>query len=501
MLTLGSLKNKKFTSLQAYFWPVLPHETKLVLYLACFVFLIWTMNTSLSSFRDSLLITAPNSGAQVIGFLRLCGVLPMGILFIILYSWLINKFKRHHVINIFYGASGIFYLLYAFVIYPHHTSLIVNPATIAQLMKEHPHIQWIFPIFGNWTISLFFVITDLWVSVSLSQFFWQTANAYTKTDQASRFYPLFMAMGGLASVIAAVVLGSLMEYIEASHRISFKKDFALQAASLLNVVLCLMAMFVFNKFYRYASHLTPPKKLTSTSPSPSAFDGFRYLLKSNYLFYIFLTLLASELIYALITFLWKTELQIYTSNTIIYDELFSRYAFWGGITLILTAYGTKTFIQYFGWVKVSYFSPMISLITAIPFFGMLLFHHLKGSYDYSFGINPHYFLAMLGAFQSICMTATFASFYYPTKEMAYIPLDVEMRSKGKAATDVLGSNCGKAISGIIQEGFLSITGTIDLTVIPYLLAVTFGLFGMWFYATKALGKKYIHLLMSAQKKD
>ena len=142
----------------------------------------------------------------------------------------------------------------------------------------------------------------------------------------------------------------------------------------------------------------------------------------------------------------------------------------------------------------------IALLHLGLFLFLLLFHNMHGKYTVLFNINPHHLLAVIGATQSIMMTAAFSCLYYPTKEMTYIPLDQGMKVKGKVAADVLGGSCGRAGSGIIQEGLLSWSGGMDLTIVPYLTWLILGLFGTWFYSTYALGKKYLKLVEFSNKK-
>lgn len=74
--------------------------------------------------------------------------------------------------------------------------------------------------------------------------------------------------------------------------------------------------------------------------------------------------------------------------------------------------------------------------------------------------------------------------------MAYIPLDPELKSKGKAIVDLIGGRLGKAGSAWVSMGLLMASTTKDVVAIaPY----AFGTFSIvcivWIYAVKALSKK------------
>ncbi|MBY0500605.1 MAG: NTP/NDP exchange transporter [Alphaproteobacteria bacterium] len=499
MTLSDSYERQKSTFFQRYFWHVFPGENKKALYLGFIGFLIWGINCLLYPFLQSFLIMAPNSGAEVIGFLRIFGTLPLGILFIILYTWLLDKYPKLTVTYIFFGGTTCFYSVFAFFLIPLKSEFKIDPEIISEFMQNYPHLKWLFPIFGNWVESLFFICSEVILSVSLSQFFWQTANHFTDTSQASRLYPIYIIFMGLGGVFASFILDLFIDFGSSyDHILGIKKSvLSLQISTIFIIILIMHLMLIFKKLY---NEVLPPeenKVFIEVKPQQKkrfTLTGFWYLFHSKYLLYIFLTLVSFQMINQLISYTWKSELKLYVSKHQQYNDFMNHYSFWENFILILGAVAFKNFIHKRGWLTASFMTPLIGLITATPFFLLLYWSKINGNSLQILNYNLHYFMAIFGSFQTIFMVTVYTCLYYPTKEMAYIPLDPDVKSKGKAATDILGSSCGRAGGGIVQEGLLSWSGGADLSIIPQVLALVLGFFATWFYAVRALGKNYAALI-------
>lgn len=85
------------------------------------------------------------------------------------------------------------------------------------------------------------------------------------------------------------------------------------------------------------------------------------------------------------------------------------------------------------WSTAATFTPVMILFTGLAFFSFIIFDDSMGLQIATFlGTGPLAMVVMIGMAQNVLSKATKYSLFDSTKEMAYIPLDDEMKTKGKA---------------------------------------------------------------------
>ena len=114
-------------------------------------------------------------------------------------------------------------------------------------------------------------------------------------------------------------------------------------------------------------------------------------------------------------------------------------------------------------------------------------------------MTPLLFAVIFGTFQNVISKSSKYSLFDPTKEMAYIPLDDESKTNGKAAVDVVASRLGKAGGSLILQVLLLIGPLTAIT--PYVAVIVFFIISLWIYSAKKLGVEFERLDAAANSKN
>lgn len=92
---------------------------------------------------------------------------------------------------------------------------------------------------------------------------------------------------------------------------------------------------------------------------------------------------------------------------------------------------------------------------------------------------------MLSLWVQVFARSSKFSLFDPAKEMVYIEMDADIKGKGKAAVDLLGSQIGKTGASWATQALLLIFGSIRAAM-PLVAAVYVGVISAWLVAVNRL---------------
>lgn len=104
----------QFGKFRSFLWPIHRHELKQVIPMMLMLFLISFDYSVLRSVKDAVVVTAQSSGAEVIPFIKVWVLLPMAILFTLVFTRLSNRYSLERVFYITISFFLLFFALFCF---------------------------------------------------------------------------------------------------------------------------------------------------------------------------------------------------------------------------------------------------------------------------------------------------------------------------------------------------------------------------------------------------
>jgi ATP:ADP antiporter, AAA family len=491
-----------FGKIRSFVWPIYPHELNKLVPMFLMLFFVCFNYSILRNLKDAIVITAEQSGAQAIPFIKVWAMLPAAIISTIIFTTLTNHFSRKAVFHIIVLSFLAFFFVFAFWIYPNRDAL--HPHATADLLESilPKGFKGLIAMFRNWTFTCFYVMSELWGSIVLSVLFWSFANEITRISEATRFYSVMSIGSNIAASIAGQVAATC-SWEKPHPNFIFNHDAWSQTLVLLLSIiivsgLCFLAAFNWmNKNVLNKAEPIPLEekaqaglKLKKKEKKLSFRESLKVLSQSKYLLCIATLVISYNLVIGLVEIIWKDKLSVLYPLPQQYNAYASTLTSVMGIISTITSLLMAGIISRLGWTRTALLTPLIMLITSVAFFSCLFAEHsLTPIVSVLLNTSPLALAIFLGSTQNCFSKAAKYSLFDATREMAFIPLSSEHKLKGKAAIDGIGSRLGKSGSSCVHQGLLFIFWSLSASA-PYVAAILLVAIGLWILAVISLGKQF-----------
>eukprot|EP00585_Thalassiosira_rotula_P000527 CAMPEP_0196161596 /NCGR_PEP_ID=MMETSP0910-20130528/47413_1 /TAXON_ID=49265 /ORGANISM="Thalassiosira rotula, Strain GSO102" /LENGTH=573 /DNA_ID=CAMNT_0041426541 /DNA_START=464 /DNA_END=2185 /DNA_ORIENTATION=+ len=474
-------------------FPIYEEETTKFFLIGSIKFFVILALTLTRDNKDTMVVT--ECGAEAIAFLKIYGVLPSATLFIGVYSKMSNFLEKK---TLFYTTCipfFLFFFLFDAVIYPNRASIQPSLSTAQSILgtssQSTSGASVIFAkLIANWTSALFYIVAEVYSSVSVGILFWQYANDVVSVSQAKRFYPLFAQMSGLAPIVAGQYVvryaSRAKDFGESLHRLTWMVTFS-------GVMICL--------FYRWSNAyiermaeaesradegknkaVQPERKAKKKKKAKmSMAESAKFLASSEYLRLIASLVVGYGLSINFTDIMWKSIVKQQYPDPLDYQRFISQFSSIVGLSTCIVIFVGVHAIRILGWRIGALTTPLVMACLAFPFFSGVIM-----------GLDTPRRLKIavtLGMVQTLLAKTTKYALFDPTTQMAYIPLDDESKVKGKAAIEVIGSRIGKSGGSLIQQGLVLVFGNI-ISAAPVLAVLYYSVLAWWAYSANRLSELF-----------
>jgi AAA family ATP:ADP antiporter len=481
-----------------FVWPIKASETKKFLAMSMMLFFSLFNYNALRTLKDGFVV--PNIGAEAISFIKVFCVVPASIIFVLIYMKMTDKLSFRKIYTYIASFFVIFFLLFGFALYPNELlihpditlleNLIANQYDFGIFKIHGSHFKWFFLVYNKWLYAVFYVIAELW-SVMYALLFWQFANQITTTNEAKRFYPMFAFMGSFGTL----TVGTIIKIISMMQNILFQVQVMMLMLALSGIAIIILFEYMIRNIVKESDGIKTISK-SKVQAEMSMLQSLKTVFSSRYLGYITILVIGYGVTLNLMEGPWKASVKELFSNTTDYIYFMAGVNQWMGATSMFFILIGAYILKRYSWVFAAQITPVVFLITGILFFSFLIFKAKAHLYLGSFIIfDPLVIAVYVGMAQVVVGKSTKYALFDPTKEMAYIPINNQLKSKGKAAVDIIGARLSRSAASFLQAMiFVVFPAATYLTISEVLMSIFIIMTVIWIIAVKLLNKDYLEQL-------
>lgn len=393
--------------------------------------------TIVRDMKDVMLVT--QCGADAIPIIKTWINFPISVLSMIYFTKLIdNGYSFNNIYRRTYIPIVSLYVIVGLILYPNRH--LIEPMLTSLPMIQNSFMPTIVvKLIENWVTVLFYTLSNTWGSVVISLLFWSLANQYTNVEEAKRIYPLFGFVGNAALISAGTLISLSGNF--------FVSDWNLYIQFLMSIVMVFgiisfgLCETLFKKFDVIRFSMKRKKKISFS-------ESIKNTLSNPFITNMVLMMACYGGVMSMYETVWKGYMKLYFTNPIEYSKFIGLVSTLKGVTTMMFMILSSLTLSHMKWKHAVLLTPCALLSLGITFFSSI------------FTDQSLYVIVYIGASISIFAKGLKYSFFDPNKEIAYINMDEDVKTKGKATVDVLSSPVGKSSSSLFQQLLIMYFGTI-----------------------------------------
>jgi len=480
--------------LRAFRWlcPVQAGEWGVVLKISTLMSLITANFWMVHNLKDTLVMTAPASGAECINYLKII-VFFATLAFVAFYSRLFHRLTQRVVLMRIVTIFCITFALFAVVLLPNIETLHMHPYHVTQLQQAYPALRWVFPVFGYWTFSLFYIAAEMWSMTGYAILFWQFVNTILTLQESKRFYSAFIFFNGLTTIVLSVIINYVTSLTYDKSRDSFASYLdIMQWGCVILAIICLLLLRTYRMIYNhYGDQQSQKEEKAVTKEYVPFWGGLRTALSSVYLGLILLLGISYNLTHTLVDITWKQQVRLFCETPLAVQEFFWNFTLKMGFGILLCSIMSSSIVSRMKWRVCASITPALMLLSGTVFFCSIAFR----GWDIMGGLSTVMFTVAYGQWHELFIKSLKHSLFNVTRELVCVPLDFHMQVKGKAVADVLGGRIGKLLGAGTQGVLLLfIAGGTQADTVPYAMVLFWGTIVLWFVVIALLNKRFLRLI-------